>query len=66
MYIIRRPLSFRIYDYRVKYEYFTGFHDHFRTYGKKSNAIRFHSRAQAEAFLREKLGNPEDHKVVKE
>lgn len=67
MYLIRRPLSWRMYRSREKYAYFECIDDFgMRHYGAKKKAYRFRTREQARTFLRDKLGNREDHEIVKE
>ena len=56
-----------MYRSREKYAYFECIDDFgFRYYGAKKKAYRFCTREQAKTFLRDKLGNSEDHEIVKE
>lgn len=66
MYIIQYLDAALTYDRRRKHAYFMGFYKgKFREYGKKADAMKFCTKAEAEAFLRDVLGDRKDHKVIK-
>ena len=69
MYIIKHKYCDILVDGRQRSGYFCGFEEHgLREYDCRERAMRFRSRAEAEAFLREKLaprGNMDKHEIVR-